>query len=92
MIRKVNGELKTESRELRHAFNDMDLLHTPPRSIDALLRGLTDDHSESMDTNFVDDVMNIGLDIFCSLNAHFFTLSNLAKDDIILVIDCSLFV
>ena len=57
MVRKVNGQLRRESRQLRHAFNDMDMLRSPPQSVDALLRGLTEDNSESMDTNFVDDVI-----------------------------------
>ena len=74
MIRKVNGELQTESRELRHAFNDMDMLRTPPRSIDALLRGLTDDRSESMDSNFVDDVLIRALARPCSLKITYFGL------------------
>ena len=56
MKRKVNGQLRTETRQLRHAFNNMDMLRTPSQSVDALLRGLTDDRSESMDSNFVDDV------------------------------------
>ena len=56
MIRKVNGQLRTESQQLRDAFNNMDMLRTPAQSVDALLRGLTDGRSEKMDTNFVDDV------------------------------------
>ena len=72
MIRKVNGELQTERRELRHAFNDMDMLRTPPRSIDALLRGLTDDRSESMDSNFVDDVMIRALTKLYRLPIYFY--------------------
>ena len=56
MKRKVNGQLRTESKQLRRSFNDMDMLRTPAQSVDALLRGLTDDRSESMDSNFVDDV------------------------------------
>ena len=66
MIRKVNGQLQTESRQLRHAFNDMDMLRTPERSIEALLRGLTEDRSESVDRNFVDDVMIRVLTILCN--------------------------
>ena len=66
MIRKVNGQLQTESRQLRHAFNDMDMLRTPERSIEALLRGLTEDPSESMDHNFVDDVIIGVLTILCN--------------------------
>ena len=56
MVRKVNGQLRTESQQLRDAFNNMDMLRTPAQSVDALLRGLTDSRSEKMDTNFVDDV------------------------------------
>ena len=56
MKRKVNGRLRTESEQLRNAFNNMDMLRTPGQSVDALLRGLTDDNSEKMDGNFVDDV------------------------------------
>ena len=54
--RKINGQLRTETRQLRQAFNDMDMLRSPAQSVDALLRGLTDDRSEAMDSNFVDDV------------------------------------
>ena len=56
MIREVNGELQIENQELRHAFNNMDILRTPAKSVDALIRGLTDGRSEKMDSNFVDDV------------------------------------
>ena len=56
MIREVNGELQIENRELRHAFNNMDILRTPAKSVDALIRGLTNGRSEKMDSNFVDDV------------------------------------
>ena len=56
MKRKVNGKLRTESQQLRKAFNNMDMLRTPAQSVDALIRGLTDDRSEKMDSTFVDDV------------------------------------
>ena len=56
MKRKVNGKLRTESQQLRNAFNNMDMLRTPAQSVDALIRGLTDDRSEKMDSTFVDDV------------------------------------
>ena len=56
MIRKVNGQLRRESRQLRKSFNDMDMLRTPGKSVDALLRGLMDDRSETLDNNFSDDV------------------------------------
>ena len=56
MKRTVNGKIRTESQQLRKAFNNMDMLRTPARSVDALIRGLTDDRSEKMDSTFVDDV------------------------------------
>ena len=59
MIRKVNGQLRTETQQLRDAFNNMDMLRSPAQSVDALLRGLAAGRSEKMDTNFVDDVSQL---------------------------------
>ena len=56
MKRKVKGKIVTESRPLRESFNDMDMLRFPKNSVDAVLRGLVDDHSERVDGTFVDDV------------------------------------
>ena len=97
MIRKVNSQLETESRQLRHAFNDMDMLRTPERSIEALLRGLTEDRSESMDSNFVDDVMIRVLTILCNCKICILThictiLCSNGTLPIILFVGCSLFV
>lgn len=59
MKRKIKGKTVTESRPLRESFNDMDMLRFPKHSVDAILRGLVDDHSEKVDNTFVDDVRNI---------------------------------
>ena len=59
MNRKVNGNLVAESLLLSESFNNMDILRTPDHSVDAILRGLVDDHSEKVDNTFVDDVRNI---------------------------------
>ena len=56
MKRKINDKMVTESRPLRESFNDMDMLRFPKHSVDAILRGLVDDHSEKVDNTFVDDV------------------------------------
>ena len=56
MITKVKGKMITESRKLRESFNDMDMLRSDKQSVDAILRGLVDDHSEKVDNTFVDDV------------------------------------
>ena len=56
MITKVKGKMITKSRPLRESFNDMDMLRSDKKSVDAILRGLMDDHSEKVDNTFVDDV------------------------------------
>ena len=56
MITKVKGKMITESRKLRESFNDMDMLRSDKQSVDAILRGLVDHHSEKVDNTFVDDV------------------------------------
>ena len=56
MKRKVDGQLRTETRKLRAAFNDMDMVRSPAQSVDALIRGMTDSPAEKMDENFADDV------------------------------------
>ena len=70
MKRKINDKMVTESRPLRESFNDMDMLRFPKHSVDAILRGLVDDHSEKVDNTFVDDVRNI-LNIYIFMETLF---------------------
>ena len=65
MKRKVNGQLRTETRKLRAAFNDMDMVRSPAQSVDALIRGMTDSRAEKMDANFADDV-RLEIQFLCS--------------------------
>ena len=72
MLRKINGGLRTEKHKLKTAFNNMDMLRTPAQSVDALLRGLTNDKSQKMDGNFVDDVSIHDKDAYItSINEYF---------------------
>ena len=61
MIEKIKSKMVTKSRALRKSFNDMDMLRSSKQSVDAILRGLVDDHSEKVDNTFVDDVSDLKL-------------------------------
>ena len=56
LVRKINDELRTDNRQLRDSFMDMDMLRYPAQSVDALIRGLITDYAEKVDITFVDDV------------------------------------
>ena len=56
LVRKTNDELRTDNRQLRDSFMDMDMLRYPAQSVDALIRGLITDYAEKVDMTFVDDV------------------------------------
>ena len=56
LVRKTNNEFRTDNRQLRDSFMDMDMLRYPAQSVDALIRGLITDNAEKVDIAFVDDV------------------------------------